>query len=122
MQGAELLLRRGTPVIPLGMQDGLAVAFVVCGCAVTATQLSRRTPMVAAWAAHLAAGASMLVLYVVLVVGIGPVMWVLNASGLLVALTVAALPWLSGRLVRLEAGAVRPDSRSSCSRPRWSRC
>ena len=121
VQGAELLLRRGTPVIPLGMQDGLA-AFVVCGCAVTATQLSRRTPMVAAWAAHLAAGASMLVLYVVLVVGIGPVMWVLNASGLLVAHTSRPCRGCLAAWSASRPALGSPDSRSSCSRPRWSRC
>ena len=107
-QGAELLLMQGPPVVPLGMQDGLAVAFVASGGAVAAAHLTVRTPIPVAWAVHVAAGAALLVLYVVLAVGIASSLWVLNASALLMAFTVTALPWLSVRLVSRGAPAVRP--------------
>jgi signal transduction histidine kinase len=107
-QGAELLLWQGPPVVPFGMQSGLAVAFVITGCAVAVAHLTVRTPLPAAWAAHVAAGAALFVLYVVLALGVASVLWVLNASALLMAAAVTALPWLSVRLVTRGTPAVRP--------------
>jgi signal transduction histidine kinase len=107
VDGLELLLRPTPPVVPYGIQSALAVVFVLSGAAVTATHLTTRTPAPAAWIAHLAAGLSVLVLVVVLAVGLAPLLWVLNASGLLVAVAIALLPWLSGRAARMESDTVR---------------
>jgi signal transduction histidine kinase len=106
-QGADLLLRPAPPVIPYGAQGVLGVLFVAAGSAVAVTHLTVRTPLVAAWVAHAAAGASLLALYVLLAVGVSSMLWVLNASGLLLALTFFSLPWLSGRLSRVGGDGVR---------------
>jgi signal transduction histidine kinase len=106
-QGADLLLRPTPPVIPYGAQGALGVLFIVSGCAVAVTHLTVRTPVVVAWVAHAAAGASLSVLYVLLAVGISSTLWVLDASGLLLALTFLTLPWLSGRLSRVRGDGVR---------------
>ena len=105
-QGIDLLARPQPPVIPYGIQGELAVLFVVFGLAVAGAQAAR-IPAVVRWLAHAAAGASVLVLYVVLALGVSPVLWILSASTALVGLALVALPWLSGRMAALDTDTVR---------------
>ena len=106
-QGVDLLARPTPPVVPYGLQAPLAILFTVFGLAVAGSQVVPRLPGAVRWLVHIAAGISLLVLCVVLAVGVSPVLWLLNASGVLVAVTLLALPWLSRRAALLDTDTIR---------------
>ena len=93
-------------MIPYGLQGELAVLFVVFGLAVAGAR-PRASPAVVRWLVHAAAGASVLVLYVVLALGVAPVLWILNASDGAGRPHLIALPWLSRRMAALDTDTIR---------------
>ena len=106
-QGIDLLARPTPPVVPYGLQAPLAVLFVVFGFAVAGSQGVPQLPIAVRWLIHAVAGVSLLVLCVVLAVGVSPVLWLLNASGVLVAITLLVLPWSSRRTALLDTDTIR---------------
>jgi serine phosphatase RsbU (regulator of sigma subunit) len=106
-QGVDLLVRSRPEVIPYGLQREIALLFLVFGLAVAGSQLVPRMPTVVRAAVHVLAGASVLALWVVLALGVAPILWLLNATAVLVGVAVAALPWLSARLALVATDTVR---------------
>jgi signal transduction histidine kinase len=106
-QGADLLVRSQPPVVPYGLQGAIGVAFLVFGLAVAGTHIVTGVPVLLSWPVHVAAGASVVVLCVIIAIGVSPVLWVLNTPSVLAGLAALALPWLSPRMVRIDAHTAR---------------
>ena len=56
---------------------------------------------------HVVAGVSLILQCVLLAIGAAPILWVLNASAVLLAVSVGGLPWLSPWIPRIEGNTVR---------------
>jgi signal transduction histidine kinase len=106
-QGVDLLVRSQPPIVPYGLQGAIGLAFTALGLGVAGTHLVHGVPVFLVWLVHAAAGASVVTLCVVLAVGVSPVLWVLNTPSVLAGLAILALPWLSPRMVRIDAHTVR---------------
>ena len=109
--GAILIAQSGPPVVPYGLQGVIATLFLVFGLAVVGCHLVPRVPLPLSAVAHIGGGAALIAQCVIFAVGVDPILWVLNASTLLLAFAIITLPWLSARLVapgrRLGAGTCR---------------
>jgi signal transduction histidine kinase len=106
-QGIDLLARPQPEVIPYGLYHAMAVTFLVFGLAVAGCHLATRIPKPVCWVAHAVAGASLLALWVILALGVASIFWVLNAPVVLAGAVMMVLPWLSRRMVLLDADTVR---------------
>jgi serine phosphatase RsbU (regulator of sigma subunit) len=106
-QGAALLAKPQPDVIPYGLYYEIAILFVAFGVVVAATHAAPRVPTALRWAAHLGAGASALALWVILALGIAPILWLLNLSGFVVGAGFMSLLWLSPRMPAFAPDTVR---------------
>ena len=106
-QGIDLLVQAQPPIVPYGLQSTIAVLFVVFGFAVACSHVPTRLPAAVRYAVHVGAGLSLLALCVILGVGVAPILWALNASGVLVAVALIGLPWWSARLAAVAGDTVR---------------
>jgi signal transduction histidine kinase len=106
-QGIDLLVRSQPPVVPYGLQGAFGGAFAVFGLAVAGTHVTAGAPVLLCRIVHVAAGVSVVVLCVILAIGVSPVLWVLNTPSVFAGLAILALPWLSHRMVRVDAHTVR---------------
>jgi signal transduction histidine kinase len=106
-QGIDLLARPQPEVIPYGIYHEMAVTFLVFGVAVAVCHFVPHIPKPVCWVAHAVAGASLLVLWVILALGVAPIFWVLNAPVVLAGAVMIGLPWLSRQMILLDADTVR---------------
>ena len=105
--GISLLAQSQPDVIPYGLYYEIAILFVVFGVAVAVTHLFPLVPASLRWVAHLGAGAAGLALWVILALGIGPILWLLNLSMVVVGFGFLALLWLSPRMAAFAPDTVR---------------
>jgi serine phosphatase RsbU (regulator of sigma subunit) len=106
-QGIVLLTALSSKTIPYGLQLEIGLLFTVFGLAVAACHLLPGAPALLRIGGHLAAGASAVALWVILALGYGPILWLLNVATLLVAAAFFALPWISRPLAGLAPNTVR---------------
>ena len=98
---------RRPPVVPYGLQGLIATLFLVFGLAVAGCHLVPRAPLSVSVVAHAAVPPALIAQCVIFAVGVDPILWVLNASTLLLAFAIITLPWLSARLVSAGGDTVR---------------
>jgi serine phosphatase RsbU (regulator of sigma subunit) len=110
-QGLALLVSDPN-VIPFGLQTTVGILDTVFGFGVALFHLilwlaARSLPSPVLHGIHLGAGFTNLAVYVILALGYGRALWVLNFSGLLVAAAFLSLPWLSAPITMFAPDSVR---------------
>jgi serine phosphatase RsbU (regulator of sigma subunit) len=106
-QGLELLSVLNAPhVIPYGLQAAVGIVYAVFGFGTAACHLVPRTPGQVRYAAEMGAGLSLLALWIILALGYGPILWLLNFSAVILAAAFIAMPWLSGPIASFAPDTV----------------